>query len=301
MHRALPFSWTFCVCAALVPGPSAIPQTERTITYRVEEMPGDVVTLHKRFTESQLELLEKLNRADRDHLGQLRTLVVPEQWVTDELAYAVLPERYPSVEPHRKVLVVYLPGQLFGAYESGRLVRWGPVSSGGRASPTPDGVFFLAWKSAGRTSTVDPDWFLRWYFNFGNREGLALHQFALPGQPASHGCIRLLQRDAEWLFNWGNQWVLDATGTRVIAPGTPVFIVGSYDVEAPPPWHSPAWLTQTVVLPSLTLEPGPDDFDARSSSVPAFHALDSGAGLSRFRPEPRPWIRARPRFGFRRA
>jgi hypothetical protein len=217
-------------------------------------MPGDVVALHKRFTANQLEILEKLNRADLDHLLQLPTLVVPEQWVTDELAYTMLPERYLSAEPHRKMLVVYTPGQLFGAYESGRLVRWGPISSGSRVSPTPDGVFSLNWKAVSHTSTVDPDWFMRWYFNFGNREGLALHQYALPGEPASHGCIRLLQRDAEWLFNWGDEWVLDASGTRVITSGTPVLIIGSYDFEAPPPWRSPTWLNQTVSLPSLTLE-----------------------------------------------
>ena len=32
-------------------------------------------------------------------------------------------------------MVVYLPGQLFAAYEFGRLVRWGPVSSGRRSNP----------------------------------------------------------------------------------------------------------------------------------------------------------------------
>jgi hypothetical protein len=193
------------------------------ITYRVEVMPDGVVPLRKQFTERQLEILEKLNHADLDHLSRLRRMVVPEQWVADDLAYAVLPERYPSAAPHRKLLVVYTPGHVFGAYESGRLVWWGPISSGARASPTPEGLFFLNWKAVGHTSTVDPDWFMRWYFNFGNREGLAFHEYALPGQPASHGCIRLLQRDAEWLFNWGDEWVLDASGTRVITSGTPVF------------------------------------------------------------------------------
>jgi hypothetical protein len=79
-------------------------------------------------------------------------------------------------------------------------------------------------------------------------------QVQLPGKPASHGCVRLLQCDAKWLFSWGDEWLLDAAGTRVLASGTPVFIVGSYDFVAPPPWHSPAWLTETVSLPSLTSE-----------------------------------------------
>jgi hypothetical protein len=78
---------------------------------------------------------------------------------------------------------------------------------------------------------------------------LAFHAYPLPGYPASHGCIRLLERDAQWLFDWGQTWVLDATGTRVLTPGTPVVIVGRYDFEAPPPWRSLTWLSTTVELP----------------------------------------------------
>jgi hypothetical protein len=177
--------------------------------------------------------------------------VVPESW-DDELSYTTLPLRYQSSEAWPTFLVVYLPGQLFGAYEFGSLVRWGPVSSGRRDTPTSAGMFALNWRSTGRASTVDPDWFMRWYFNFGNREGLAFHAYPLPGYPASHGCIRLLDRDAHWLFEWGQSWVLDLTATRVLTPGTPVFIVGRYDFRAAPPWRSLGWLSATVELPSVS-------------------------------------------------
>jgi hypothetical protein len=212
-------------------------------------MADRTVTLRDRFTTFQLALLEKLNRVDLAHLERLPELTVPESWVPDDLAYSGLPAQYPSGELFRKLLVVHLPGQTFAAYESGELVRWGPVSSGGRTRETPAGVFFLNWRSTGHTSTVDPDWFMRWYFNFGNREGLALHEYALPGEPASHGCIRLLQRDAQWLFEWGETWQLDASGTRILKLGTPLFIIGEYDFKAPPPWRSLAWLAQPVELP----------------------------------------------------
>jgi hypothetical protein len=131
-------------------------------------------------------------------------------------------------------------------------VRWGPVSSGGRNNITREGTFALNWRSTGRTSTVDPDWFMRWYFNFGNHEGLAFHAYSLPGYPASHGCIRLLERDAQWVYEWGQTWVLDPSGTRVLAPGTPVLIVGRYDFDAPPPWRSLRWLSTTMELPSAS-------------------------------------------------
>jgi hypothetical protein len=67
--------------AVLVPERFAIVHTEREITYRLEAMADDAVALRKRFTEGQLAILEKLNRADIEHLARLRTLVVPEQWL----------------------------------------------------------------------------------------------------------------------------------------------------------------------------------------------------------------------------
>jgi hypothetical protein len=135
----------------------------------------------------------------------------------------------------------------------GTLAHWGPVSTGGGVSSTPSGPFTLNWRSKGHTSTVDPDWFMPWYFNFGNHEGLAFHAYALPGEPASHGCVRLLQRDAQWLFEWGETWSVDASGTRVLKTGTPVFVIGQYDFEAAPPWRSSNWLARTAELPSFAL------------------------------------------------
>jgi hypothetical protein len=240
--------------AALVGEVTVHPATDgaqRAARCRIETRAERTGSLRDRFTEAQLALLEKLNRADVEHLEQLREVVVPECWSEDELSYSVLPTRYASTEAWPTLLVVYLPGQLFGAYEFGHLVRWGPVSTGGRNSPTSAGRFALNWRSTGRASTVDPDWFMPWYFNFGNHDGLAFHAYSLPGYPASHGCIRLLERDAQWLYEWGRTWVLDLGGTSVASPGTPVFIVGQYDFDAAPPWRSVKWLSTTVELPPV--------------------------------------------------
>ena len=229
--------------------------------YRIEETGESQVRLRDRFTAPELAILEKLNRADLEHLDGLRELVIPNRWVADELTYSPLPRQYPAGAPLPKLLVVHVPGQMFGAYEFGTLVRWGGVSTGGRATPSQAGLFFLNWRSPGRTSTVNPDWFMQWYFNFDNREGFAFHEYALPGTPASHGCIRILRRDSQWLFEWGDGWRLDASGTRVVRPGTPVFVVGRYDFDAAPPWRSPAWLAQGVELPPMPggEQPGPED------------------------------------------
>jgi hypothetical protein len=246
---------TICgVClAAVVAGYAAGAHLQTDIVYEVESRGAHAERLSDRFSKEQLALLEKLNRADVAHLERLSQLVVPTLW-TDELNYSVLPVHHAAAGPYPTYLVVYVPGQVFGAYEFGRLVRWGPVSTGTRSGQTPQGAFFLNWRSTGRVSTIDPDWFLRWYFNFDSREGLAFHEYALPGYPASHGCIRLLERDAIWLFDWGQGWTLDLEGARVLKHGTPVAIVGQYDFDAPPPWRSRSWLTHRVDLSSVERE-----------------------------------------------
>jgi lipoprotein-anchoring transpeptidase ErfK/SrfK len=217
--------------------------------YQVLTSRSAIVTLLATATPSQIALLEKLNRADQPHLKRLLPLVVPVSWDADDVSHTMLPSRYaPAIAAH-KYLVVHLPGQMFGAYEFGTLVRWGPISSGRRTSATPPGFYTLNWRSIGRASTIDPTWFMRWYFNFGSREGLALHAYTMPGYPASHGCIRLLERDAQWVYEWGDTWLVDSR-MRVTATGTPVFVVGEYDFAAPPPWRSLEWLAQEVQLPS---------------------------------------------------
>jgi hypothetical protein len=97
------------------------------------------------------------------------------------------------------------------------------------------------------------------YFNFDNERGLAFHQFTLPGRPASHACIRLLERDARWLYGWGEGWTLDERGWTVLDPGTPVLILGQYDFNAPPPWRSLEYLATGVKLPEEAPPPGSDD------------------------------------------
>jgi hypothetical protein len=219
------------------------------ITYHVEDGGADGRRVRDRFTPAQLVLLEKLNRADVNHLDRLASLVVPDVWLDDELAYSPMPRRYPNASTYPRLVIVYQPAQAFGAYEYGELVRWGPVSTGARTAPTPPGLFYLNWRAREHTSTVNPDWSMPWSFNFDNRLGLAFHEQALPGRPASHACVRLLAGDARWLFDWGEPWTLDRGGTRVLRLGTPVLVVGEYDFEARPPWQSLHWLARPVKLP----------------------------------------------------
>src|SRR6187549_3220795 len=111
----------------------------------VQPLPKTVAELRERFTPAQIDVLEKLNRRDREHL--IRTdppvpgLIVPTAWQDDELGYSPLPKEWSAAAAHSKYVVVHQPFQVFGAYESGRLVRWGPISSGRKETATPAGSY----------------------------------------------------------------------------------------------------------------------------------------------------------------
>ena len=221
------------------------------VTYRVEPLAAG--ELPKRFSAEQLGVLEKLNRRDLAHLARLTEIIVPDPWSEDELAYSPLPAEWPWALSLPKALIVHQPAQVFGAYEFGRLVRWGPVSTGRKETPTPAGSFNLTWKSKSRRSTDNDAWLLKWYFNFINSRGVSFHEFDLPGSAASHACVRLLTRDAMWIYDWGEQWVLSPDRKTVATPGTPVIIQGEVDFKNPTPWTSAAFwaIPLTLISPSL--------------------------------------------------
>ena len=154
----------------------------------------------------------------------------------------------PQLFHEKKAIAVDLAAQVFGAYESGRLVRWGPVSSGDRRHTTPPGTYHLNWHARVHVSTENRAWIMPWYFNFASGRGLGLHEYALPGKPASHGCVRMLAVDASWLYRWGDGWTLAAGTNEVAQPGTLVLLVGRYDFASPQPWLQPKWWSTSAPL-----------------------------------------------------
>ena len=198
--------------------------------------------------ELVFETPEKLNHADAAHLARLPRIVVPDRFDPDELLYSPLPREVPALSEERKALVVDLATQVFGAYENGRLVRWGPVSTGDRRHQTPSGPYHLNWHQRVRVTSENPTWIMPWYFNFASDRGLGLHQYSLPGRPASHGCVRMLAVDAKWVFGWGEGWTVADAGGEVVELGTLVLVVGQYNHRAPQPWLEPGWWAQGASL-----------------------------------------------------
>jgi hypothetical protein len=105
--------------------------------------------------------------------------------------------------------VISIGDQRISIYNGDGLVTRAPVSTGMRGHPTPTGVFSIVQKKRWHRSNIyssAPMPFMQritW-------SGIALHAGALPGYPASHGCIRLPGEFASRLFG------MTEMGQRVI-------------------------------------------------------------------------------------
>jgi lipoprotein-anchoring transpeptidase ErfK/SrfK len=110
-------------------------------------------------------------------------------------APAPLPER----APNGVRVVVSIPLQKAYVFADGDLVATSPVSTGKRGHQTPAGTFRILQKKVHHHSSKydnAPMPYMQRLTNYG----IALHAGALPGYPASHGCIRLPRSFAKKLF-----------------------------------------------------------------------------------------------------
>jgi len=181
-------------------------------------------------------LLAKINRLDLKRLNRRTSLVAPSRPVA-VLDCSPFPLSLPDAASWPKLVLVSRRVQAFGAYENGRLVRWGPTSTGVKEQPTPVNLYFTSWKSRRKTSSLDRSWVMPWYVNLHTSMGVAFHQYAMPGRPFSHGCIRLLKDDAVWMYRWTDTWVPNEDRVTARVFGTPVIVFGDYDYDKTPPWQ----------------------------------------------------------------
>lgn len=215
--------------AALAPAP--------VITYHLLTDKDSIASISAHYQGFSLQILLALNRFDSVRIHRAKKLILPDTFINNLLYYSPFPQKIQLLDTVNKALMVSYPLQAVAAYEQGHLVRWAPTSLGKKSTPTPTGLFFTNWKSKETKSTDDSTWILKWYFNLENMRGVSMHQYELPGVPASHACIRLLQEDAKWMYYWAEQWRLNKEGTKIDTNGTPVIIFGTYDFAKPAPWQ----------------------------------------------------------------
>ena len=109
-------------------------------------------------------------------------------------------------------VVIDLLTQRFYVYRADQLVGVSTISSGKKGKETQLGFWSVMLKrKLGYSRKYDnaPMPFMQMY----DPKGLAFHAGALPGYPASHGCVRLPLKFAERLYG------LTVTGTKVIIEG----------------------------------------------------------------------------------
>jgi hypothetical protein len=175
-----------------------------------------------------------LNRLDDKHLKKGQEIIVPDSF-DDLLDLSSFPKAIPELYTVPKMIFISQEKQEFGAYENGILVRFGGVSTGKESTQTSSKLFFTNWKGKLVVSSIDDGWLLPWAFNLDNFAGVSMHQYELPGYPASHSCVRMSEEDAKWVYEWADQWILSPK-EKLLASGTPVLVFGKYHYAEKAPW-----------------------------------------------------------------
>ncbi len=263
-------------CADIKPGTGKI-EYDYSILYSTRNNPVLARnTFYKILGEGDMDLGMKrkklvglLNRTLIEHAQIGDTLIVPTKFVDDFCAYSPFPRYYSGAVDFEKLFIIDKSIQAWAGYEFGRLARWGIVNTGAKSNPTPNGRFSFNWKTEYRVSTLSPPgerWEMYWVFNFHEGRGIHIHQYPMPtGGPTSHGCVRLVEEDAEWIYRWADSWTLTrGSGYRsgrgtVGKPGTTVLVINPDPVGKPSPFDRSG---RYPILRKVDLPRSPNDVPA---------------------------------------
>ncbi|MBA2709563.1 MAG: L,D-transpeptidase [Tatlockia sp.] len=159
--------------------------------------------------EEQRDVVQRLNRS-YNNLWAGKVIAVPKDLVNKTLLdFSPFPL---DINPEGEKQVIVDQDKLaWAAYDKdGKLIKWGPVSSGvdrcpdaARSCRTMTGIFrFFSKENEKCRSNVYPigKGGAKMPFCMYFHKGFAMHGSPdIPGFRASHGCVRMFTRDAEWL------------------------------------------------------------------------------------------------------
>jgi lipoprotein-anchoring transpeptidase ErfK/SrfK len=186
--------------------------------------------------QDNLASVLSLNRIDIRHLQNNQVIIIPDSF-EDPFETTSFPKNIPEISTVPKVMFIAQKEQEFGAYEYGVLIKFGGISTGKKSTPTASRLYYTNWKGKEVTSTSNDEWILKWNFNIANLGGIGIHEYELPGYPASHSCIRLSATDAQWFYDWADQWIL-SEDEKLLASGTPTLVFGTYGYGKTAPWKN---------------------------------------------------------------
>ncbi len=213
-------------------------------------------------------VVEMINRRMMQTYTVGDTIIYPTQFEVDFRAYSPFPRYYAGGREFDKLFIMDKTIQAFAAYEYGELMRWGIINTGNpEETPTPYGRYNFNWREEYRVSSESPEdepWEMYWVMNFHSAKGMHVHQYEMPtGGPMSHGCVRLVDADAKWIYDWGDTWQttsssegIASVGAKILKQGTTVLVIGTEPDDRPQLFdHSRRY----PILRLATLPPHPYD------------------------------------------
>jgi hypothetical protein len=121
---------------------------------------------------------------------------------------------HPEISPQGPLMIlVSIPEQTMHVYRNGILIGRSTVSTGSKGHSTPGGVFSILEKQQTHRSKTYNNAPMP-YMQRLTWTGIAMHSGALPGYPASHGCVRLPYDFSQLLFK-----ATEKGGTVVVGDG----------------------------------------------------------------------------------
>jgi lipoprotein-anchoring transpeptidase ErfK/SrfK len=152
-------------------------------------------------------------RPDRETVRHLRSLIAVAVVAAAEALCqekeAVAPSEIEDSRPERRI-VVSIPDRKLALIEDGRVIKTYPTAVGRADSPTPSGIFTIVqripnptWYAPGKVIGPGKENPLGTRWLGLSRKSYGIHGTNNPrsiGRNASHGCIRMRNRDVEDLF-----------------------------------------------------------------------------------------------------